>query len=466
MKYYQKKSVSLSFFSLIYYFFLLLSPFVYFLTNDLILTLLIFLIFLSFLIYSHIYSSRFNYLNHIFIFYSVLVGPINIFFTYYSPNILITSNFNEAFNSNIFLSKNLIYLYLFLLLLFFLILIPFISIKINFNKFVNSILNFPKIINLRINFLYLIFLALIEYFLRIKFNLNVPGKLPLIVGSGYIVYFLDSIKYYFFFIILYKSILKRRNILFVFGNILTSLIIFQLPTVLIGQRGPILHSFFSILLFFIFLLSTKNFAKYFKALDLKINKVIFPIFFSISIIFIILGITNSIRSNEFEIFSFIVRRITGIFDGLIFLDNYSYNPFFPKNTFIDFFYKLFFEYGFSPNKYYTIKVLGYPETAVHGSATPIFVNSLYYGGFIGLISMTVYFGLLLGLINNILKAFLLKLEKQPSLQIIGGIYFCLLLFVMIFHSNIIDGDVTHWKFYSIPLISFFLVLFTKETKNF
>jgi hypothetical protein len=334
----------------------------------------------------------------------------------------------------------------------------------NFSKLLKKIISFPKLISIPINYLFLILLAIFEYFIRINFNLNVPGKLPILVGSGIIVYFIDSIKYFFSFLFLYKSLLKKKNPILIFGKIMLSLIIIQLPTVLIGQRGPLLHSFLTLFLFFIFILSTKNYKNYFKALDLKLNKIIFPFLLSIIIILITLGITNSIRTSQFEIFSFILRRITGIFDGLIFLNYFEYNPLFPDNSFLDFIRKLIFEIGPSPNKFYTINILGYPENAVHGSATPIFISSIYYGGFSGLAIISVYFGLFIGIINSVLKSFLLLLEKRPSIQLLGGVYFSLLLFVMIFHSNIIDGDISFWKFYSVPIFSFILVSLTKESK--
>ncbi len=426
--------------------------------------------------FSYIFSVKLNNRSSlasiILTIYHFIVGPINLLYSRISPVYLVTSSFNNFYGIWLFDQSSIIFEYVLLLNISISIILIILSINVpnSIKLSLSNIfkINFPKIIRLNysiyLNIFWLFFISIFEFYLRISFNLNIPGSLPLITGAGFIVYFLDGYKLYLISIIHALLINKYSNkFRFLFIGSLISIGIYSIPSLLIGQRAPILNAILSLVLFFVLILNQTLINLNTKLLRSKLILALSFIIFSVTG-FIALGAANYIRTGEFEVITFLLRRITGLYDGLIFLHYKSINQESFHFGIFDFMQKLIFDYSMSPNKFYTLNILGYPSTAVHGSAVPFYVSALYYGGIFGLTFISLYFGLLIKFVFVTIDQLVKEISNKYSkfnhkfiLFLFPSIYF----FGLIFWSNIIDGDITNWKLYSVPIISYCLVFFTK-----
>jgi hypothetical protein len=404
--------------------------------------------------------------------YHFIVGPLNLYFSINSPSYLITSTFNNFYGVWLFNETSIIFEYVFQLntSIFLIMIILTLNFPKSFKIFASRILkfNYPRFLkigkSLFLNFIWLLFISIFEYSLRITYRLNIPGSLPLIQGAGYIIYLFEGYKLYLIskiLLLLINKFYNRFQFLFIFS--LISIGIYSLPSLLIGQRALILNVILSLVLFYLLIFRNNLIVINLKLLRTKfILGSTFLFFFSTA--FIVLGVTNYIRIGEFEVFSFLLRRITGLYDGLIFLHFSSNNKDLFQLDIFDFLQRLISDNLISPNKFYTINILGYPVTAVHGSAVPFYVSSLYYGGIFGLLSISLYFGMLIKIIFVFIDELLIEISLSYSKfkqKFIMLLFPALYFFGLIFWSNIIDGDITHWKLYSVPIICFGFIFITK-----
>jgi hypothetical protein len=133
----------------------------------------------------------------------------------------------------------------------------------------------------------------------------------------------------------------------------------------------------------------------------------------------------------------------------------------PPKSIIDFFVTLITGSGMIPNKYYTHYVLGYPLTAAHSNAAPVFITSLYYGGVIGLIVITIYLAIIMSFIQNVLQKSIKGYRGTNNIKYSAGIFCSIHALLIVLGSNIIDGNITAWKMYIVPIICYYLIRMTR-----
>lgn len=293
------------------------------------------------------------------------------------------------------------------------------------------------------NFLVLIVASIITYILRKKFNLDVPGTTPLIVHAGMFVYGFQSLE----LLLLYKTFVSIFE-----GEKLTvkecglagiACLIYGMPSILLDQRSPL---FTSIIVLVVYLYSLKQ--EYFIAF-IKKNKMI--IAFAVIGFFVSYQIlTTYIRyEGEYHVsILYIFSRLVGLAPGLIFYDYISqagesiYHTF----GFIDFFDNALGSRSTSINKVFTFNVLGYSSETVHASSVPPFIGAQLYHGVVGIILISIMYGMFIAVGNQFLKS-----KNSKYVKFIGS--FMLVRTIMILMGGSVENLI---ELFAVPVITFLL----------
>lgn len=402
-------------------------------------------------------SFKRNYLIcHLISLYAIIIGPVNILVSRIKPDSLVSArllliNTDLLFNDTNLIFKYSLQLELFYIVLFFFImstpLIPFR--KLSTGKIKNHFPNAPMISA----FLF----GLFEYCIRTRFFLNIPGHMPTIGGAGIIIYIMESIDYCLLYLILYENVLSKDELSTkTIIKVMTGIVFTHLASILIGQRGPVLRGFILVTI----VIAIKNFDHQ-PSLQINRSKAIKIIIGLGAFALIVLGVANYYRTGVFYSILFILQRITGLFDGLIVMDYFKGDiaPFHIS----EYFTNIFTGQGTTPNYYYTHVILGYPSTAIHGSAAPIFISSWMYGGMIGVVVVGSVVGILIGLANKGIKRINIRLysaSKDQQKLLYAQLYALLMLTFIVFTAQIIDGDVTNIKPAVVALTTYILIRIT------
>lgn len=255
-------------------------------------------------------SNRYQILaGHIYSFYIILVGPIELVFSMLSPEMLIADRLNTYYGSWLFEQTDLILEYALYMMVFYLtsmIVLLFLraigskSIQKRFKINFNYIFRFNP-------YVFAVFLVLLEYFLRTKYNLNVPGKNPSISYAGIIVYLMAGLNIFTLASIVYINVLESQLYIKNILKILFGIIIVSLPSILVGQRGKLVFIFIVVLTFIIIVKQD------------SLGDIIVKRKFSVATIFVtvfvLLGSSNIVRTGVFDPVGFLIERITALYDG-------------------------------------------------------------------------------------------------------------------------------------------------------
>lgn len=410
-----------------------------------------------------IFRKRNGFVGYIYLYYTMIVGPINLLLSMISPKSLKVQNINKYYDIWVFSDNKVIVKYVCYLLIFYTVSMVTVFLFQNRIKTFNYIITMPKLLSIKRPLIFAFFASLAQYYIRITYNISIPGYIAEIPFSGIIIYFFEIINYYLLFLILVKNISynKKPSI----GNFLQCIlggIITQLSNILIGLRVSIINVFLLMgIYYFVIHLDINSY------MNSEKNKKRFLLPFVVAIIFafIGLGITNQLRTGEFETIGFIVRRITGLFDGSIFLHYITSLNIRPPMSISDFFMMVVKGKGVIPNDYYTNLILGYPTTLVHSSAAPVFVTSWYFGGINAIIVISTYLASIMSIVQRILDKNIKGYLLTNKIYFNAGIYCSLHAALIVTHNNFIDGNITFWKILVVPLGCYLLVKITKHPSS-
>lgn len=398
--------------------------------------------------------------GYIYTLYTMIVGPLNFVIAMISPSTLKVEHLNKFYDVWLFDNINIMLKYALFLVLFYIV--SMMTIVMFQNFWIKSIfsIKLPKILVIRRPLYIALFMSTIEYYVRISFKLNIPGYEPLIPFTGVLVYLFQAIDYYLLFLILASNVsidgkMSSRNII----NCLLGMIFTQLSSILIGQRGVIMYALALLIIYIIIvqfdLSNLQNFSKTRK-------RTIRILVLCILITLISVGVTNQVRIGEFRTIGFIMERITGLYDGSIVLHYFLDSNNNPPMAIMDFFNTLITGKGTIPNKYYTNQIQGYPVTTVHSNAAPVFITSWFYSGIIGIILLSIYCALLMSLFERVLKRNIVGYLKTYKTRYKAGVYCSIYALLIALGSNLIDGNITAWKMYIVPIACYYLIRITKD----
>ncbi len=411
------------------------------------------------LVFAFILRKNEGLVGYIYTIYVIIVGPLNFLLAILSPKNLWVNHLNKFYNIWLFEDNDIVMRYSLFLLLFYLVSMTVIFVFSNKYKQLSISIKLPGIIKIYNPFLMAILVSIVEYYIRITFKLNVPGYNPTISFAGVIVYLFQVLNYYFLFLIIALNVSQFKRI--TLKNILyccAGLVVTQLPSILIGQRGAIMYALVTMIMYIMIIQFNTT-----SLIDLKKirKRTILVIFISSIIALVGLGLTNLIRTGEFTTISFIIKRITGLYDGSIVLYYFSSYETSPPMTIFDFVKTLLTGKGIIPNKYYTNYIQGYPMTAVHANAAPLFITSWFYDGILGIILISIYLALIMSILEKKLKKNIIEYKKTTKTRYSAGIYCALHAMIIALGSNIIDGNITAWKMYTVPIVCYYLIRITK-----
>ena len=289
------------------------------------------------------------------------------------------------------------------------------------------------------NFLVLAIISVIIYVLRKRFNLDVPGTIPKIGHAGIFVYTFQAIE----LLLIFKTFVSifEEGELTVKESVLAGIacLIYGMPSVLLDQRSPL---FTIIIVLVVYLYSLKQ--VYFTAF-IKKNKIVIAIavigFFAAYQM-----LTTYVRyGGEYHVsILYIFSRLVGLAPGLIFYDYINrvgdsiYNTF----GFSDFLDNAIGSRSSSINKVFTHDVLGYSAEAVHASSVPPFIGAQLYHGIVGIVLISLMYGVLLALESRLLKS-----ENSKYIKFLGS--FMLIRTIMILMGGSVENLI---ELFTVPVM--------------
>ena len=422
-------------------------------------TFLLFTVFIGFAA-----SFKYNvFFGHLLSFYYLIVGPINLIIAVANPDLLIINRLGTYYGTWIFQKNDILWSYCLRLMIFY-SLTMFVMTLINkpkplFSPLRNAAPPFININSMFALFVIAIIVSIVEYHLRVTYYLDIPGAQPIIPFAGLIVYSTRILKISFLFYIL-EFVISKHKTKTAIKVLLVGLIIFitHLPDILIGNRGNVFTAIALPIVYYLMLDSKRQKPKIrlFQALVLA------------SFAIVVIGVTNVFRLGYFDTFFFILRRFTGMYDGTAVLEYFENGVKPPYNVF-DYFSGFFFKNGETPNYYYTHTILGYPLEASHSNAAPLFINSWYYNGYLGVVIISIFMGFIAGLINRIYKyeSKIIAFDEHNILSQYNNrlAIFCSLNAFLILMGLFIDGSSIQISSFIVPLGSYVLCRLVSFNRN-
>ena len=408
---------------------------------------------------SYIASRRNSLILNLINIYVWYVGPFSITIASLLPSIIgpvvthsITAYIDNADLVSSYCNKLLVFYVVFLLS-------SFVNESLRRNRTVRlktrAVINSQAILPLSVVF------AGIEYYTRITYSINIPGRLPTIPFAGIILYFFQGFNMFFLFLSLHKNIAQKDEVKFkYFLNVIIIAIITQVPNVLIGKRGGFLNVILMIILYsclYKFDITSVSVASKRRIFRIGIIAVV--------VLLVGVGTTNMFRVGQFETIGFLINRFTGLLDGMIALSGIG-NKGVPYSL-IDYFKTIIFESELTTNKYYTINILGYSASAVHANAIPIFIGEWFYGGIIGIVTITCIESFALSRFENVIRNNSYVSIDNITPIINSAAVFCSLYAILLLVTfHFIDGNITSWKPFFPILICYLLAQITKDSSNY
>lgn len=343
--------------------------------------------------------------------YLQIVGPIEILFVKITPISVIGYSYLKF--SGLLEDSSLLWKYVLYSLLFYLLLVLVFELLSYKKKTIQPIERFSAIHcspndyiknNKRFKFIpvYLWAFAVVfsigYYFLRITYYLDVPGKNPLINYAGVIVYIFSFVK----ILILYKGldfIAKKSSINFLsLLQGIVFIIVVNFSDILLDRRSSVFYSLI-IFVFYIYVMKKYSLTSFLKKHWLLTIFGIFAIFGIFS--FWTENVRYSNTENQVS-YLYLFSRLVGLMPGLICLNYFGDFQNIKGFSIGDFFNNAFGARTDSINKIFTYEILNYPTTAIHRSAVPLFIGSLFYENVLGFVLFAVLFGAIFALSQRLI----------------------------------------------------------------
>ncbi len=402
--------------------------------------------------------------EHLISVYALFVGPLNLLVAGIAPDwlVMVEYNLGTFYDSSILFNLDLIIAYTVLLSVFYACSVLFFILLLRINFKLPIRLKCIRFLNIRSPIMIALVAAIIKYALRITFSLNIPGQSPTIPMAGVIVYLLQAIDAVLFCQMLRKAFGLRRGYARTMKYAIVGLLAVSLDSILIGQRGAIIsYAVILIMMFMFYALDEKKLNTWEKELTKAERRKVYLYLCEGGVIALIfMGVTVYVRTGTFEVLSFVLKRIIGLYDGSIALSHIlSQGIPFGLN---DYFMTIFRGVTETSNNFYTHTILGYPTTAIHGSSIPVFITSAFYGGVIGVVIIAFVESFMIVFGSRLLNKGMALSMKGDALRGFHSLYVALLLLVKIFFFHIMEGNVTSWKDFVVPMVCYMVLMFMKD----
>lgn len=271
---------------------------------------------------------------------------------------------------------------------------------------------------------------IIQIFLWIfekRYNILIPGVLPTLAHSGLYVYAIRIVTLFIWTVMIEKIIISEYPVYYKCILMFIATIIISVSRILNGSRGEMIIFIFNIIIISYYFYMDKI------VLSKKTVKIIgIGVLFT----FLIFGVADGIRSNEFSLMhltQYAAARFVGYTDGMAILSYYN-NGGEHLNIANFFMSSIGIDSAMPISTYYTVNMMNH-EGGTHAWATPGFGTGYIYLGMAGVVTIAV----ITAIVMYLLEKSIINYAKS-----LANSWFCVILvylYIEVIMNFVLEGTV-------------------------